>query len=192
MLPLGAMVRVIVGVMDGAITVALAQLVCVDFDQFVMPVTSGTVVRLKDGNGVRMRGIVTVVKVWFPGPVSRGTEVALVDGDGGMGANVPLFTNRVVVEGVCVSSVPVRLLAVGPPTEVALVCGKGGVPEMLADVLIATVVSDVDVEYSVEFSTVKVVGSEWDAPCGLPDNVLLGAETVEVVAVSLLCGACVV
>lgn len=80
-----------------------------------------------------------------------GCGAALLDG---LEDSVPLMMNRVVeeeemivvVEYASVVPVPVRLITVGPLTEVEFVCGKGDVPEELTDVLIATVASDVDVE----------------------------------------------
>lgn len=145
--------------------VVVVKLDCVEVDHrtvmevaLPVPVTRGIVVKLKEGNGVKTRGIVNVVVdvVWLSDPVPAGKEVALIDRSGGMEDTVPLLTElvelvdqtrRVLVEEVCVTSGPDRLNVVSPVAEVKVVCEKWDVTvEEFTDVLIATVASDVDVD----------------------------------------------
>lgn len=167
-LPIGLLVKVVV-VVDGGIvkvtsTVPIKVCVVDELNHAVsdpeaapelllcVPVTRGIVVKLKEGNGVKI-GTVKVVALWVSGPVSVGVDVSLNDGNGAL-VDTVLFiaervmtdATRVLVKGACVTPVPVRLFAVGPTIEVAFVCGKGGVLEVLTDVLTATVAEEVDVE----------------------------------------------
>lgn len=80
--------------------------------------------------------------------------MVFIDVDRVLTDDVPLMTNlvvvaarRVLVEDASVVTDSERLNVVGSPAEVKFVCGKRDVTvEELTDVLIATVVKDVDVE----------------------------------------------
>lgn len=117
MLLIGASVLVTVFVDRGRVKVTstvpvtvgcmiVEELDCVGVDQINVvevplpaPVTRGIVVKLKEGNGVKMRGMVKVVVgvACCSDPVSFGREVVLLDGNGALEDIVPLMTNRVVV-----------------------------------------------------------------------------------------------